>query len=440
MSNPNIEKFGNSIPEILPVTPVSPKNGTKKTSTKTDDSGASTISKSEEAGIKLTIDAALPMLSFPLIMPTNLSQFFVAGNAEEGVSALTFEVENRKNKIIMSMLDSWLDAIKKEADRREEEKHAPMYLQWKEKILDDEKIREKTKLSVMTSSEYQAWIASLMASKPIDNAPSGISKDSIRIGLVSSLENYMRQIRDNPDPAVTVTLPFMAASFVIGVTSMGEIATASVVGGPENAAKGGIQQIVSLISDDARDDLGLIGALFAQGLVYRSIVETIAGEAVGKEEKGKAFARNYSRAVMKLVAGEELNQFINGLLSDKLSNGKPMKESRKQELTLIVKIVLLCTALAVMYKSETGAITGQEFAELLKPDGKIPLAPDDMKTRLVQMIRTLLSALPESERAKLLNNLIAYMDRNDNIDFMIKPANVFEKVFTDFKEKGDLPA
>lgn len=403
-------------------------------------STASTLSKSEEAARKATLDAASPMLAMPLVMPANFHQLFVEPELIEGVagvsiSALERGVEEAKNKIIMGMLDAWLDSIKKDALRREEELNSLAYKNWLaaqspsiKQEQEGERISEKTKVAIMTSAEYQAWIASLM-SPPVAMPAEAGPAEALRIGIVNGLDNYLRSVRGNTDPAVTVALPFMAASFVLGVSALGtEYALVGAGAQAEIVLQQGIHRLYNLVPSDARAELGLIGALFSVGLVYQATIESIMFPGKGEKPKGMAFARNYVRNVMKMITGEGADAFIRNLLGDK------MDEKRKDGILASMKLILLATALGVVYKIETGGISGKEFAALLS--GKMELPKNDLKADLVGYIKIQLSMLSKTEQENLLSSLIGFMDDDHNLDFMLNPSHVFERVLSDFNSGG----
>lgn len=439
MSHPYLESLNALISGIVTSTPVSEDQaaGNKSVSPNT----SSTLSQSEEAVQKAALESAYPLLAMPLIMPASFQQLFAgdAGGLERvaGVSIPSVEMalEESKNKIIMGMLDNWLDSIKEDALRREEELNSLAYKNWlaaQSPSLKQEQngdFSEKTKVSIMTSAEYQAWIASLTA--PSGAAVNAISapSEALRVGIVNGLDNYLQSVRGNSNPEVTMTLPFMAASFVLGATSLNkEYAVLGPGAQAEFASQQGIYNLSKLLPNDARSDLGLIGALFSLGLVYQATVENIMSPGKAEKRKGMNFARNYVRNVMKMITSEKSVQFIKNLLGDK------MGEERKDGILAAMKFVLLATALGIVYKIETGGMTGKEFAAMLS--GNMKMDAGDLKTDLVGYLKIQLSMIPKEQQEPLLRSLIGFMDDNHNLDFMLNPSHVFEKVLSDFNSGG----
>lgn len=110
-----------------------------------------------------------------------------------------------------------------------------------------------------------------------------------------------------------------------------------------------------------------------------------------------------------------------------------MDEKREEQLIAIVKIILLATAAAALYKAETGWITPQELYDLL--DGKINLPPGDRRVTLINAFKAQLALLDPPEQQKIIDILMTYIESNPEVTHMTQPSKVFEFIWRNMESE-----
>lgn len=408
-------------PAQAPINPVSTPSGDSNM-------GVSTLSGSRAASSAVSPDAATPHLVSPRL----------AMDAGDDI--------DRKNVIAQNILDRWLEGIREDADRVAEKLRSPEYRAW----LDTQSatfIAERqrnsaaaTELAIATSPEYVAWVLSL---SPLNRAAEQSYQQSInmRVGLADGIDSY-RQTVSSSSPEALFVLPLMAATFVVGQDIIGQAVRLSDVSSTPVVNPTAFDQIWAhvarpYITDDLAE-LGLIGALFATGALYQTTVQDIGETYPSVKTKSIKFGNLHAKTIIQLVIGGTLDGFLRGMLSKKVEGGEPLSEGRKEELIAIVKIVLLSTALMLLYKIQTGKITGQEFEDMFS--GKMSVDPKKMEAKLIQLMRHYMAALPSKESEKILKALSDYMDKDPSIDNMLDPGQVFEGLLQSFRPVGPIAA
>lgn len=181
--------------------------------------------------------------------------------------------------------------------------------------------------------------------------------------------------------------------------------------------------------DEFRAELGLIGALFAASTLYRTTWMTIA-ENQGKvgPKKNATFAKNYAMDIQKLVEGKKLDHFVLNTCINAERSGKVLTDARIEQLTAMVKLVHLVSAIAVIYWIETKNLTAQEIADMIS--GKMQLPEKDIRLPLLQLIQKQLALIPPEEKQKVLRGLLEYIDSKPKVDDLMEPSQVFDNLNT----------
>lgn len=385
MSAPDIGGSYSQIAGGSSVQPVTGPTSTAGPKAKIGFSSQDSISASELAALAmmLTSNAQYPIL-FPPADPNNVGSI---GSVQNGSSIV--QLSNQYHKACMSVLDSWSESIQKQADAAKAFEKSPAHL------------------------------AKIDATR----------KDNLR--LLDSVKDYADQMKTDGQ---TQGLGALTGALMITGAFLGVIATGIVVASTKfiesvspqvNFAVNLATQATANLSDDFRAQLGLIGAWAMGSLMNFSTIETIADKQSGKAVDDKLLAEKYGLKTMELINSNQLNLFIEGMLANRTENGKPITEERKSELSAVLKLIMLGSALAAIYKSKTGKITGQEFSDLIngkmKPDG-------DLEKQIVATIKDLIEQLNPSEKDKVLYALADYMESDPKLKNFFDVGNTFDDV------------
>lgn len=411
MARDNIDNTGELPPgAVYPLTPQTPPDSvapssSTSSSTVAPASETSSIEPSSSQSQQHAPDSAMPILDEP--------------------SAVDFEALHRLSmqKIANEMLDKWLDSIEEQGRRVREELRSAQYLAWLKLHSPDyfaEVERKADRISgesaAMSSPDYLAWVATLGPSDR-DYQRQYEDRVGLQVETIQSVGNFVGRVRDG-EISMSSAVPLAAASFVLGITSTGEMLTTAELGQAADMNASTYKEMWNHVGNNLPeirpDILGLLGAMMMVQFTAQATVNTIAdpaGDAGGKPNK--KFAEEYAKTVIQMVTGKDLDNAGGAMLSGKADNPSAG--------VTVLKISFLATALALLYKNEAGKITGDEFAGMLS--GEIPLEKGDLKATLAGLIRSSLGQLPGDMRLTLVNNLLAYMDTNPKVEQKMAEAS-----------------
>lgn len=295
-------------------------------------------------------------------------QLQVDRQKEKEALKVTDEFNERMHKIIIGMLDAWADSIKAIEEMKKRYENSPLRL-----MLDEE--LKKLKSGEEGDRAAPMSVATLMILMSVG----GVG------GEVESLKPFAQ--------AWEVMAPFATVPFV---------------------------------ASDMRAELGLIGAFYAtmaqmQVAVMRPAIEKLAQEQNIKESGKELAAKSYAAVVAKEVLNPSFSLFLEHIVLAKLGAAATLQD--KEVLGAKVKLVLLMTALALLYKTETGKVTAEEVAGLLK--GEIPLETGDLKTVLIALIKGHISLMPQGQREQILNAILEYIGGDPPVEELLSPSEVF---------------
>jgi len=324
----------------------------------------SSLTPSDQSYSTVAINASIPILITPVTSASQdngVTSVQQSSSSNVGYAAFdsmlsaqfSMEIAAKQHQIVSNMLDSWANDLQKEAQRRIDELFSPSFRAWQE-------------LNTVSPTELTQPSPSLIT--------------SMAIGLTAGT---------------------IATGAAIGIASLP--ATASTVGASSFLSDWSV--LVSIIPNGQRAEVGFVGALFTAFMINVSALENLANSEEAKPED-LAFAKLYATNLMSKL--HQIDLLMQNALAGKLDQGAPITEQKVQELTAFLKSVLLCVALAQIYKAETGWITGQEFKDML--NGQMTI-DDPIKQQLISMINTQLAILEPKQREKLLNTLGSYFDR-----------------------------
>lgn len=113
------------------------------------------------------------------------------------------------------------------------------------------------------------------------------------------------------------------------------------------------------------------------------------------------------------------------------------KKPNKQEFSAMIKIVLLMSALANLYQAETGGLTANELAAILK--GEMTFEKEDVKNVLAQKIAAQLNVLRPEDRIAVLNPLLDYFENTPNIHALMEPSKILRDILGRGGEETEVP-
>lgn len=180
---------------------------------------------------------------------------------------------------------------------------------------------------------------------------------------------------------------------------------------------------------DVQAQLTLVGTIYATGIQYLTVAELAAKSAeTNLKPKDGDFAKGYAQNVISLIGNPGFNNYLSAIVTLQYEAGKPINEKEAKGLVSMVKVVLLASALAMLYKAEAGKMTSIEFAAML--DGKITFSEGDIRNTLIAHIRTNLSLMSPAMRENAMKALSEYFDSDPSIEALSDPAKVFGGIYS----------
>lgn len=320
---------------------------------------------------------------FPVLMPPqHVNQSSDSNSIEGAISAsVALKMGQNQHDIVTKMLDSWLANIQQIA---EDNKRA-----------DEKRVIEKMAVAHEVYKKQEAI-------QPNDNFP------IFAVGLI--IVGTGIQATMIPDQVV------------------GTVQFNPVVNMYNNVA-------VPVISDISVQ-MGIIGSIFAAGIQYFTIAQLAAGGGDGKAaKKDLAFAKGYAENMLGLVASPSFNSYLTAIVAQSIPKDTTTSPQRSLELVAMLKIILLSSALAMVYKAEAGKMTSFEFVGMLS--GTIKFEAGDVRASLITQIKANLKLLSPKDQEKFLVTLLEYLDSDPSIDTLAEPAKVFAGIYGEVS-RGEL--
>lgn len=356
-------------------------------------------------------------------------------------------------QIVCEMLTNWNKTIQEEGERVRVEMNSPAYRTWVElhstKYIVEEDLKAGTDLKKASKSAYEQQAALTTGSLEQRDRYLGLEERYYQLAGLSSLisltvhnaeatsssRSNSENSSINPtrsaagaDHGAYSPASTMATSLAIGA---GFISAFSQV--PDVASSSQIE--VRTIQDawnniNTNNDLlsqngGWFSAMWGVGLVYQLSAQNIAELGAGYQKgphKDLEFAKGYAQSLINSLEGNAFNITLMALLTPMIEKSPEAKAQASPEvLALKGKLVLLALALALVYKLElksqdpNAKIDESTFAAMLK--GTINFSRDDkfetaeLKRQLVFYFQFNLQALPEAERVKVIEGILAYVTR-----------------------------
>lgn len=430
------------IPTTTPITGV--ETTAPETPVKVDKTTISTLGKSEAEAALLSLSSSNPLLVPPSSNIADFNDFFSSDGAKLTISGdaatkVAMLAEQKNHEIISAILDGWLENIRKLAKEYEDKINSPQYQDWIKTQSPDyhaaiqRATAEETKVAVMSTPEYQSWVLSQINPAQIQVPQTALTRnETLSVGVVNGLDNYVKNT--SPIDATTaLTAGFVVASTIIGVGALAAPVTDTINQNIPmiNPMHDQWAYISPLVPSNMAAELGLIGALFATGALYRAKLDNLA-EAAGTGTKPMKLddAKQYAEKIIATINSPGFKYFADGALINKMSGSEALTEARKAELLAIVKLVMLSSALALIYKVEAQKNSSQEFLSMIRGDpslGDVIFKAGDIRAKLVNEMRKNLASLQDpAERTRILEALGEYMGTDPSEEALSSLHSVFE--------------
>ena len=251
--------------------------------------------------------------------------------------------------------------------------------------------------------------------------------------LDTAYSTYKKSVESKQDP----NFPLFAVGMIIVGTGIHQALLPAVENGavPFNPVANMADKALPVMGD-MRAELGLIGAIYAAGLQYFTVAQ-IASATVGGKAKPSdaAFAQGYATNVIGLVTSPTFNSYLMAIVTRSLKKSD-INDRNLNDLSAIVKMILLASALTMLYKQEAGKMLSEEFAGML--NGSITFDAKDIRTKLISMINSNLEGIQSSQlKERVLSSLLEYFDTDPSMENLADPAKVFAGLYATMP-RGDL--
>lgn len=301
------------------------------------------------------------------------------------------QVENKLHEMAISILDAWGQSIKEdiEAQRREEKSDRRR----REDEIKGHAGFEKY-LQTLTSEQRENMIESnrLLVGNINQNYPAGIGSD-----------DFLTKV--NASPVVT--------GFAISI-------------GPaqSNPISAGIDAILTQAAPTYSVDLSSIANIFVNIATAAATTRTVASPGTPPQKIDLEYAKNYAHQIVKELSSSDFNNWAMAIVTHGLNPLDMVDEQMIKNLVGKLKIAMLTTALALLYQTETGGITGKEFVSMI--DGELKFDQKDPKQPLIIQIRDLLEPpMSKEDKDSILAAASDWIDQSAKGLSLTKVAPLF---------------
>lgn len=408
--------------------------------------GISSLEVSTAKVEQLSLGAGTPHLAQPSFYISNLNTLTNIGlstgglegvSKEEGlilidIAEFTNSIDEAKHNIIMSMLNKWAESIKEEEKKvyQDVQRSYKQYLDIQKETIESAYVTKMSppefRVYTQSSNNFEGWVQTL---SPVEK--SHVYKYDTLSGIEKGVNGYREYLQENGPSAAA---PFIMATMAIGSSLLGTY-VAQLSGVVKAGAHAAVNPIVTAVIQTSKPlldmgtaALGFLGTVFASGVVYQTSdqIALNVGRLAPKEMNFR-FAQKYAKNLMGLIESPDFKRFLTASVIGLVRDGKQMSAADTQQLVRGMEVILLFTALAIVYKSETGKITDQEAGEMVS--GKLNVSDDPIKTGLKDMI---LARVSDHKLGKLeqplLNGILEYLNGDPNFDELFDVHKVFDGI------------
>jgi hypothetical protein len=347
---------------------------------------------------------------------------FIASNPDlyppSLVNAALGQLTINNHEMISSMLDKWSDSLEEQA------------------IALREKNDQQIVVDARTAHERNMETIENKAISRADFARQIEAMDNQR-ALMRSVKEVLQAEKESSAEGV---LLFAGLILVSGLVGQALTVSNALSVSPLQQASATITALDSTSQALMQTALPAIN-LFITGLIYQNSVTLLAkGMEKGAPPKDREFAQKLGLSVLKAARGNEVHLTVRAfIINEFIKDGEKVTEQRMQELISIAKLLMLSTALALLYKVDTGKLTDQEFAGMLTGENHImttelshealekmieekTLPAELAALGLISQIHKELALLSNlEERTHILEGILNYMDSDPSVDALLDP-------------------
>jgi hypothetical protein len=422
--NPNTDTVSgaNYIPPAPLVTNASPSNST-----------TSTIEKSEAiASLSSLFAAEIPVLS-PPNSQDNVLALAVAAITGSGQSLTDFFIamSQKQSEVADRMLDTWQQNLTEIAAQIQQLINSPQYI-----ALQQIKIEgDQTKGSV---SGIQGTTS---ANAAANSLASSVDRLQVleRLPATANIDASNASNQSTDSLAIPLTAIVMAGGAMTLVSGIETVASAQALNthpfasGVEMVSK--LQQIVPQIS--VSDMIPMVNLMMMAPIYFRSFEEATSNFKNNEAVNYTKVAQNYAKDVVKMVADPT---FISQTIIGSLDSTTSLAADDQNRLTRMLKLILIGTALSLLYSSEVGKVQNNQFGGIEPEELRDLLLGNlnDMPSRLEPTQNTLyqtlvsqakneLAMLNLTDRSYAVQVLFDYLGNSRDLNSMLDPAKVFHE-------------
>jgi hypothetical protein len=431
--------------DVPPVSQISgidaPGSGVKKV-----DDGISSIEKSKEV-----VAYFMPVANSPILLAPaqngadSLAGIMAVATKRSGDLELIFRsVQMQMDSITDQFLDKWDESIRKINEEVQKIMTSPTYLHLQE-------IKNKgdpAQGNISGVMSVHAASAEQIRGAATDNASvaSFFNHHAKAMEKVSA-PSQVSESAGADDAAKMVVVPFVAATMIGGALALGSFEVSVAVNGMSSSPVSGMVEIVErlqpLLPQLLTDILPTIN-LLVMPLIYFTSWDSSIGNLKNKESSAnEESSKNFAKEVLNLITNPAFIKI--NFIEQMLSSTPP--GNRKEQKIAMMKLILACVALSLLYSQGVGKVTGglflgmepEEFLGLLSgtlsvehasQTGKFFSESQALQRTLIQQIKVQLDLLPPEEKMKVLNAIFDYFSVPRKMSSMLAPGEVIRKALT----------
>lgn len=336
-------------------------------------------------------------------------------------------VSEQQHNIIMSILDNWTKQLDEQHEEMVKMQMDPFYQEMlREKNPAHASIQElQNKYPIAFealfkgSQQFLDYVVSLAPQQRATELGSAMDRQNqMEVGLVNLAQHYAPNQGENVmNGGMAIFTSTLILGGMLGIGLPSEAVTV-----PMQQAMQAMQSVTpSVLVDAATMTINLL----VTGTMYQSAAET-ASTAMQKGEKpvDKEMADQYAKDIIAKVKGNEVEGAILAFLKDTLVGSKPVTHEQLAELVNIAKVMMLLTALSLLYRTETGWITPEEISAMIR--GKMTLEPGSLQAQLVDLINQYRSALSPAMQNLVFTAMLTFIDQKPKAEKMLSPLKVIK--------------
>lgn len=233
---------------------------------------------------------------------------------------------------------------------------------------------------------------------------------------------------ENPEEKITIPLKAGAVISSVGLLAFTEKITSegSVSYNPVRDMNEFINKFQPIFPNLIPELIPIIN-LMVMPLIYYTFWDETFGKYKKKDRK------NYADAIKKFVKS------IIKMVSDS-SFPRSISFSNRGKSATVMKLVLSTVALSLLYSLEVGKVVGEKFWGMEPEElrgmllGKISITEgkeaDQLKIRLLKLIKGQLADLEGEEKSQVLEVIFEYLMSSHDVEAMLDPAKVFSAVLS----------